>query len=136
MGVSTKMRNDCGRRDLLPSNFDYSLFNSEQQEYIAEYLNWHRKDICQTLLEFLIKPTKDLKNDSERSRHAVMMRIFCRLTLLYKIICDPDDVAWAELPKRYGVSNHNLYDERKRLIEELSVNDKNVSFYICNNRKK
>jgi hypothetical protein len=119
-----------------PDNFDTDYFDDEALVYLNDYLKWYRKDICQSLLEFLIKPTKSLKNNSERSRYAVMMRIFCRLTLLYKIICDPENSAWAELPERYGVSNHNLYDERKRVVEELSANDKNVAFYICNNRKK
>ena len=45
-------------RDILPCNFDSSLFDSEQQEYIAEYLIQYRKEVAQRILDFVISPVR------------------------------------------------------------------------------
>lgn len=133
LGLSTEKRSDDGRCDILPGNFDYSLFDSEQQEYIAEYLAWYRKDSIQHLLSFLLKPTENLTKNSERSRKAVMMKVFCRNVLLHKLLNDPD-VGYRDLPKTFGISNHCFYDTRKEMLSELIKQDKNIEYILCNNR--
>ena len=134
LGLSTEMHTANGRCDLLPGNFDSSLFNSEQQEYISEYLTQYRKEVAQRILDFIIKPSEKLNKKSERSRKSVIMKMACRSVLMHKLLNDPK-VDYRDLPEVYGISNHLLYDERNAILEELSVMDKNISYCICNNRK-
>lgn len=61
------------------------------------------------------------------------MRMLCRLVLIHKIMNDIE-TGYRELPETFGISNHIFYDERKRIIEELASKDKNIHYYICNNR--
>ena len=133
LGLSTESDSDDGGRNILPSNFDYSLFDCEQQEYLSEYLAWYRKDSIQHLLSFLLKPTENLTKNSERSRKAVMMKVFCRNVLLHKLLNDPD-VGYRDLPKTFGISNHCFYDTRKEMLSELIKQDKNIEYILCNNR--
>lgn len=133
LGLSTEKRSDDGGRDILPCNFDSSLFDCEQQEYIAEYLVQYRKEVAQRILDFVISPSKKLNRNSERNRKSTIMKIACRAVLFNKLLNDPK-VGYRDLPEVYGISNHLLYDERKAILEELSEWDKNISYVICNNR--
>ena len=133
LGVSAKSNTNSGGCNSLPNNFDCSMFDDDQLEYLAEYLPWYRKEVSQHLLRFLNEPAKSIKKNSERSRKAINMRMLCRLVLLHKIIND-DETGYRDLPETFGISNHILYDERKRIIDELINTDKNIEFIICNNR--
>lgn len=133
LGLSTEKRSDDGRRNLLPDNFDDTLFDSEQQEYIAEYLIQYRKEVAQRILDFIISPSKKLIRNSERNRKSTIMKIACRAVLFNKLLNDPK-VGYRDLPETYGISNHLFYDERKAILDELIEMDKNISYIICNNR--
>lgn len=138
LGVSGKDNSDGSRLLSDFVGFDCDLFDNEQIEYLKDFFVWYRKENVKNLLSFLLKPCDKVKNRagamSERTRNALMMKVFCRVVLLHKIINDPEDIGWRELPKKYGVSNHSLYDVRKEIVEELSKFDKNISYSICNNR--
>lgn len=62
------------------------------------------------------------------------MRALCRLLLLHKLLNDISS-GYRDLPDVYGISNHVFYDERKRIVNELSATDKNILYTVCNNKK-
>lgn len=133
LGLSTEKRTNDRRCNLLPDNFDSSLFDSEQQEYLSEYLIQYRKEVAQRILDFIVSPSKKLIRNSERNRKSTSMKIACRAVLFNKLLNDPK-VGYRDLPETYGISNHLFYDERKAILDELIEMDKNISYIICNNR--
>lgn len=133
MGLSKEQSGRNGNI-YLPGNFDCSAFNDKQVEYLSEYLQWYRKDTIQEFLSFITKPLEDLSKKSERHQGAIRMRVLCRLILLHKLLNDIE-VGYRDLSDKFGISSHVFYDERKRIIDDLSDIDKNISFIVCNNRK-
>lgn len=133
LGISTKSNTNSTGCNSLPDNFDNDLFNDKQIEYLVDYLQYYRQESVKHLLSFLISPAKDLRNNSERSRKAIQMRMLCRLVILHKLLND-EETGYRDLPEKFTISNHVLYDERKRMINELIDTDKNIEFILCNNR--
>jgi hypothetical protein len=121
--------------DNLRGDAEEITFTKAQREYLEDYLIQYRKEVAQTLLSFILKPTETLKNNSDRSRNAMLMKILCRVVLLNKIL-NNSDVPYKDFPAEYGISNHSYYDERNEIVKELKKLDKNISFVICNNRAK
>lgn len=116
--IESENNNDAKIKEEFMSNcdLDTTLFDEEQLDYLTEFLNDYRIDICKHLVSFICK--SNLRGVNQKNIDALFVRIAGRAALLDDILNNRNTkvTLWKTT---YGTSIHQRYDAVAEMIEEL-----------------
>ena len=112
------------REATLPRDFDKSLFDEEQIEYITDFLTDYRTETMKIMLDFITQPNAN--GNSKKHKDALFIRIAARAVIIDSVL-NARDYKVLDLKSTYGISTHQYYDEISRLTAELEKQNKNIN---------
>ena len=86
----------------LPHSLELDRFTDSQLEYLGEWWQDARRAVVNELLAFLLRS-----------------RLRLRVVILDKVLNHPE-MKWRDVAAAYGISQHALYDEKEKVLKELS----------------
>lgn len=104
-------------------NIDRDKFDSEQLEYLQEFMEDYRREMAQGIINFIT--SVKIKGNKENHQKATQARIISRVALLDRIL-NKRDITAREIPNHYGISIHQYYDSLNEIEEELKDQNNNI----------
>lgn len=112
------------REASLPNDFDKTLFDDEQIEYLCEFLADYRTETMKIMLDFITN--LEANGSSKKNKDALFVRIAARAVIIDSVL-NARDYKVLDLKTTYGISTHQYYDEIGRLTNELQKQNKNIN---------
>lgn len=104
-------------------DLDKSKFDAEQIEYLQEFLEDYRTEVAQGIVGFIV--SVPIFGDKESHKRATQARIVSRAALLDRLL-NKREITAREIPKIYGVSIHQYYDNLQEVENELKENNDSI----------
>lgn len=112
------------REASLPNDFDKTLFDDEQLEYLCDFLADYRTETMKIMLDFITN--LEANGNSKKNKDALFVRIAARAVIIDSVL-NAREYKVLDLKTTYGISTHQYYDEIARLTTELEKQNKNIN---------